>query len=198
MQAARIVGANIEANRSIPAQRDTPDVALASFAKIIANEAAAKEQGEFGFKSLKQLTKLTFKLGRYADAVEHYKVLLTYTRTGVTRNVAEKSINGILDYVSSEQRLETSKMQEFYEITMKALEEAKNEVSPAFSTSCDRLLTYSYVTATEHQDESQIGETLARSKRVPSTQQDRQGAPRRLRPFGRRCRRRQLERNDST
>lgn len=112
------------------AQRDTPDVALASFQKIVQNEADAGEQGDFGFKSLKQMIKLTFKLGRYDEALRHYKTLLTYTKTGVTRNVAEKSINGILDYVSAESSLETGRMQEFYEVTMKALEDAKNDVSP--------------------------------------------------------------------
>lgn len=111
------------------AQRDTPDVALASFQKIVDNEAASGEQGEFGFKALKQMTKLAFKLGRYDDALRTYKTLLTYTKKGVTRNVAEKSINGILDYVSAESKLETGRMQEFYEVTMTALEEAKNEVS---------------------------------------------------------------------
>ena len=113
-----------------PAQRDTPDVALASFQKIVDNEAASGEQGEFGFKALKQMTKLAFKLGRYDDALRTYKTLVTYTKKGVTRNVAEKSINGILDYVSAESMLETGRMQEFYEVTMSALEEAKNEVSP--------------------------------------------------------------------
>lgn len=113
------------------AQRDEPDVALASFQKIVDNEAAAGEQGEFGFKALKQMTKLTFRNGRYDEALKHYKTLLTYTKKGVTRNVAEKSINGILDYVSAERKLETGRMQEFYEVTMTALEEAKNEVSNA-------------------------------------------------------------------
>lgn len=113
------------------AQRDTPDVAIASFTNIVDNEAAAGEQGEFGFKALKQLTKLTFRLGRYDEALSYYRTLLSYTKKGVTRNVAEKSINGILDYVSAEQGLPTGSMQEFYEVTMTALEEAKNEVSTA-------------------------------------------------------------------
>lgn len=111
------------------AQRDEPDVALASFQKIVNNEATAGEQGEFGFKALKQMTKLTFKHSRYDEALGYYRTLLTYTKKGVTRNVAEKSINGILDYVSAESKLETGRMQEFYEVTMKALEEAKNDVS---------------------------------------------------------------------
>lgn len=74
------------------------------------------------------MTKLTFRHGRYDDALKHYKTLLTYTKKGVTRNVAEKSINGILDYVSAEQKLDTAQMQQFYAETMSALEEAKNEV----------------------------------------------------------------------
>lgn len=75
------------------------------------------------------MTKLTFKHARYDEALKFYRTLLTYTKKGVTRNVAEKSINGILDYVSAESKLETGRMEEFYEVTMKALEEAKNDVS---------------------------------------------------------------------
>ncbi|POY74004.1 hypothetical protein BMF94_2815 [Rhodotorula taiwanensis] len=108
-------------------QRDTPDVALESFQKIVTNEEAQNEQGEFGFKALKQMTKLTFKLGRYDDALRYYKTLLTYTKKAVTRNVAEKAINRVLDYVSAEEGIGLDKMQEFYEVTMNALEEQKNE-----------------------------------------------------------------------
>lgn len=76
------------------------------------------------------MTKLSFKTLRdYDAALAYYQQLLTYTKKAVTRNVAEKGINGILDYVSAESTLETGKMQQFYEVTMTALEEAKNEVS---------------------------------------------------------------------
>jgi COP9 signalosome complex subunit 2 len=75
------------------------------------------------------MTKLTFKLGRYDEALTYYKTLLTYTKKAVTRNVAEKAINRVLDYVSADEGLGLDKMQEFYEITMKALEEQKNDVS---------------------------------------------------------------------
>ena len=110
------------------AQRDKPDVALASFQKVIDKDIEASTQTDFGFKALKQMTKLTFRNSRYDEALSYYKRLLPYTKKGVTRNVAEKSINGILDYVSADAKLDTAKMQEFYEVTMKALEDAKNEV----------------------------------------------------------------------
>jgi len=110
-------------------QRDEPSKALVSFQKIVNDEESKGEQTEYGFKSLKQMTKLSFKtLHDYDRALAYYHTLLTYTKKAVTRNVAEKGINGILDYVSSEANLETGKMQQFYEVTMTALEEAKNEV----------------------------------------------------------------------
>ncbi|GAA5991436.1 hypothetical protein JCM11641_005282 [Rhodosporidiobolus odoratus] len=108
-------------------QRDTPDTALASFQKIVDDEASRNEQGEFGFKALKQMTKLTFRLARYDEALSYYKTLLTYTKKAVTRNVAEKAINRVLDYVSAEEGIGLDKMQEFYEVTMNALEEQKND-----------------------------------------------------------------------
>ncbi|GAA5839461.1 hypothetical protein JCM11251_002732 [Rhodosporidiobolus azoricus] len=121
-------GADVENDYyTAKSQRDEPDKALASFQKIVDDESARDEQGEFGFKALKQMTKLTFKLARYDEALAYYKTLLTYTKKAVTRNVAEKAINRVLDYVSAEEGIGLDKMQEFYEVTMKALEEQKNE-----------------------------------------------------------------------
>jgi hypothetical protein len=39
----------------------------------------------------------------------------------------------VLDYVSAEEGVGLDRMQEFYEVTMKALEEQKNEVSVALA-----------------------------------------------------------------
>lgn len=51
--------------------------------------------------------------------LEHYKQLLTYIKTAVTKNYAEKSINSILDYVSNAN--ESVLLQQFYRITLEAL-----------------------------------------------------------------------------
>ena len=40
-----------------------------------------EEKGDWGFKGLKQAIKLEFALGRYEDAVKHYKELLTYVKS---------------------------------------------------------------------------------------------------------------------
>lgn len=120
----------------------------------MSDEASRNEQGDFGFKALKQMTKLTFKHERFDEALGHYKTLLTYTRKGVTRNVAEKAINRILDYVSAEPKLGTEKMQEFYEVTMNALEEQKNDVSFNSMDSRDRG------PETDHSDRA-IGQRLS-------------------------------------
>ena len=55
--------------------------------------------------------------------LEHYKQLLTYIRSAVTKNYAEKSINSILDYVSTAN--DNSLLLEFYEITLDALKVRK-------------------------------------------------------------------------
>lgn len=51
--------------------------------------------------------------------LEHYKNLLTYIKSAVTKNYAEKSINSILDYVSTSKRTEL--LLQFYQITLDAL-----------------------------------------------------------------------------
>lgn len=84
-----------------------------------------------GFKALKQSTKLLYlTLRRPNDALKTYQELLTYTKSAVTRNYSEKTINGILDYVGGGKGgpVEVDVLEEFYEATKKALEDARNEV----------------------------------------------------------------------
>ena len=85
-----------------------------------------------GFKALKQSTKLLFlTLRRPADALTTYTKLLAYTKSAVTRNYSEKTINGILDYVGGGKGgvVEVDVLERFYAVTNEALEEGKNEVS---------------------------------------------------------------------
>ncbi|KAF8347026.1 PCI domain-containing protein [Amanita rubescens] len=108
-------------------KEDNPEEALKEFRSIVDQE---KEQGDWGFKALKQATKLLFlNLRRPNDALETYKRLLTYTKSAVTRNYSEKTINGILDYVGGGKGgvVEVDVLEKFYQATKDALEEAKNE-----------------------------------------------------------------------
>jgi COP9 signalosome complex subunit 2 len=54
-----------------------------------------------------------------------YQQLLTYIKTAVTRNYSERSISNILDYISTTNHMDVLK--QFYEITLDALQEAKND-----------------------------------------------------------------------
>lgn len=61
--------------------------------------------------------------------------MLSYTKSAVTRNVSEKAINGILDYVGggkgsalSGNVVDYDVLDSFYEATRTALKEAKNDV----------------------------------------------------------------------
>ncbi|KDR85634.1 hypothetical protein GALMADRAFT_218727 [Galerina marginata CBS 339.88] len=108
-------------------KEDTPDEALKDFRSIVDHE---EEKGDWGFKALKQMTKLLFlQLHRPSEALKTYTELLTYTKSAVTRNYSEKSINGILDYVGGGKGgvVEVDVLEKFYQATRKALEEAKNE-----------------------------------------------------------------------
>ncbi len=55
------------------------------------------EKGEWGFKALKQIVKLQFKLGKHTEMMNSYHQLLTYIRSGVTRNYSEKVLTSILE-----------------------------------------------------------------------------------------------------
>ncbi|XP_046839204.1 COP9 signalosome complex subunit 2 [Xenia sp. Carnegie-2017] len=103
-------------------KENDPGGALESFQKVLELE---EEKGEWGFKALKQMTKINFKIGKHVEMMLRYKQLLTYIKTAVTRNYSEKSINSILDYISTSKQMEL--LQDFYETTLDALKDAKND-----------------------------------------------------------------------
>ena len=96
--------------------------ALASFKEVVSME---DEKGEWGFKAYKQMVKLHFKQGNHAKMMDAYQQMLTYIKSAVTRNYSEKVINKILDLYSATEQMEL--LQNFYEITLAALTEAKND-----------------------------------------------------------------------
>uniref|UniRef100_A0A0N5AFY3 COP9 signalosome complex subunit 2 n=1 Tax=Syphacia muris TaxID=451379 RepID=A0A0N5AFY3_9BILA len=98
------------------------DEALQGFEKVLELET---EKGEWGFKALKQMVKITFATGDYDSMIGYYKQLLTYIKNAVTKNYSEKSINAILDYISTSKQMDL--LQTFYETTLEALKVAKNE-----------------------------------------------------------------------
>ncbi|MCJ1421642.1 hypothetical protein MMC32_008008 [Xylographa parallela] len=105
---------------------DNPEEAITEFLGLPALE---QEKGDWGFKGLKQAIKLEFKLGQYDKAVEHYRELLTYVKSAVTRNYSEKSINNMLDFIekgSDDQRAYKC-MEQFYSQTLESFQSTNNE-----------------------------------------------------------------------
>jgi len=102
---------------------NNPQGALESFQRVLDLENG--EKGEWGFKALKQMIKINFRLQNFEEMMTRYKQLLTYIKSAVTRNHSEKSINSILDYISTSKQMEL--LQNFYETTLEALRDAKNE-----------------------------------------------------------------------
>ncbi|VDO30307.1 unnamed protein product [Onchocerca flexuosa] len=98
------------------------DSALKTFKHVLELES---EKGEWGFKALKQMVKITFAANRYDEMLNYYRQLLTYIKSAVTKNYSEKSINSILDYISTSKQMDL--LQIFYETTLDALKDAKNE-----------------------------------------------------------------------
>jgi COP9 signalosome complex subunit 2 len=85
-------------------KEEDPNAALESFGRVLLLENG--EKGEWGFKALKQMIKINFRMQRYEGMMKRYKELLTYIKSAVTRNHSEKSINSILDYISTSKRME--------------------------------------------------------------------------------------------
>ncbi|KAI8612620.1 PCI domain-containing protein [Chytriomyces sp. MP71] len=103
-------------------KEDAPLDAIKEFEGVV---AAEEEKGDWGFKALKQICKISFKLGRYDLVLKHYPVLLTYIKSAVSRNYSEKSINNILDFVAAATDMKF--LEEFYSLTLQCLNEIKND-----------------------------------------------------------------------
>jgi COP9 signalosome complex subunit 2 len=119
-------------------KEDDPRAALQSFQRVLDLEGG--EKGEWGFKALKQMIKINFKLvdillhiifnsfqlififnfkGNYAEMMIRYKQLLTYIKNAVTRNYSEKSINSILDYISTSKQVINCRLFLFFHLNFK-------------------------------------------------------------------------------
>ena len=103
-------------------KESSPSAAIGSFEKVLELE---ETKGEWGFKALKQIMKLHFRLGNYEAMVACYRQLLTYIKGAVTRNYSEKSINSILDYISTSSNFKL--LEELYSTTLETLRETRNE-----------------------------------------------------------------------
>lgn len=68
-------------------------------------------------------------LNRPLQAVEHYKELLTYVKSAVTRNYSEKSINNMLDFIEKGAVDERAYhcMEQFYSKTLESFQSTNNE-----------------------------------------------------------------------
>ena len=64
-----------------------------------------------GFKALKQLVKLHYKLKQYDKMMDSYRMLLSYAESStVTKNASEKKINSLLDFMAGASDSEVSVM----------------------------------------------------------------------------------------
>ncbi|CAF3369213.1 unnamed protein product [Rotaria socialis] len=103
---------------------DDPEAALESFKNVLALEKKLGTKGDWGFKSLEQMVKIYYKEKNFNPMLTHYKELMTYIKSAVTRNESEKTINSIIDLVSTSEKKDL--IEDFYALTLDALKEAKN------------------------------------------------------------------------
>uniref|UniRef100_A0A7S0RGH7 COP9 signalosome complex subunit 2 n=1 Tax=Chlamydomonas leiostraca TaxID=1034604 RepID=A0A7S0RGH7_9CHLO len=103
-------------------ENDDPREAIEGFNQVVEMEG---DKGEWGFKALKQLVKVYYKIKKYDKMMDAYRKMLTYVDSAVTRNASEKKINSLLDFMAQAQDVEV--LQDFYETTLRTLESAKND-----------------------------------------------------------------------
>lgn len=71
------------------------------------------------FKHIYLIFIVIYFQNRHAEMLNYYRRLLTYIKSAVTKNYSEKSINSILDYISTSKQMDL--LQIFYETTLDAL-----------------------------------------------------------------------------
>ncbi|PWA00843.1 hypothetical protein BB558_003089 [Smittium angustum] len=99
-----------------------PELAIQQLREVVQLES---EKGEWGFKALKQITKIYLALKNFEKALETFDEVLTYVKSSVSRNHSEKSLNNMFEKFSA---LGGSKYLELvYQKALKVLKETKNE-----------------------------------------------------------------------
>ncbi|KAJ2799643.1 hypothetical protein H4R20_004354, partial [Coemansia guatemalensis] len=101
------------------AHREDFATAKAEFEQIIAEDQQTGP-GDWGFKATKQIIKLCLRERKLDEVLEFYDKMLDFVRNSlVARNYAEKSINNMLERVSS--NTEDAFSREFYQRTLNVL-----------------------------------------------------------------------------
>ena len=94
---------------------------------------------------------------------------MTYIKSAVSRNYSEKSINNILDYVSSSNEMKF--LENFYSVTLDALNDAKNDVSGRVDSYLLFIYFFVFIKALVDKDKPQVGQGVAGPARIQSTKQ---------------------------
>jgi len=104
---------------------DDVQEAIKGFEKVVQLEQKKGTKGEWGFKSLKKLTKVYFKEGKEKKVVEKFASYMDYSKSAVSSNLSEKGLNSILDTVSSGKDLGLA--EQVYQIALDNLKIQGNE-----------------------------------------------------------------------
>lgn len=94
------------------------------------------------FKALKQTVKIYFRLGNDKKMLDAYREMLTYFKPALLWYYGERSITNILHLVatSATARQHSELLPEFYQTTLNAFDETKNQVWRLFLFFCISLL----------------------------------------------------------
>eukprot|EP00729_Bicosta_minor_P002609 gene2609-3842_t len=106
-------------------KEDDPENALQGFEKVVSTEQPA---GQWGFKATKQMVKLYLRMGNSEKVMEKYRNVLEYIQgTTLRKDYSEKSIQRLMDIAAAEAKTSPKLLTEFFQTTLSALAEAKND-----------------------------------------------------------------------
>eukprot|EP01112_Ceratiomyxa_fruticulosa_P011792 TRINITY_DN3231_c0_g1_i1.p1 TRINITY_DN3231_c0_g1~~TRINITY_DN3231_c0_g1_i1.p1 ORF type:complete len:455 (-),score=119.55 TRINITY_DN3231_c0_g1_i1:3-1367(-) len=109
---------------------DSIPEAIESYEKVV--ELEKGDKGDWGFKALKKIVKLLYRIGKHDKMITKYKLFLTYI-SKTASNSSEKGIGSILDTISAPPigkpnvPVDIDLVQNMYDLTLKALLDTKND-----------------------------------------------------------------------
>ncbi|KAI3389583.1 hypothetical protein SNEBB_009872 [Seison nebaliae] len=80
--------------------------AIIEFQDVVAIEKDMKENGDWGFRSIKQIMKIYYKQKEFDKFLKIYQDFLHFVKSVVSRNYGERSIMNILDYMLVDKNIE--------------------------------------------------------------------------------------------
>ena len=126
-------GQDVHLENSYYAAKGLGGLASIGLLQAVVDTENLLERGDWGFRSLKQMIKMSFRASPASQSnaclqnvLNYYRILLEYTDTAVAKNYSEKSLNNMLDFMGASTN-DFEFLEKIYVMTLERLKITKND-----------------------------------------------------------------------